>query len=90
MADFITSGRRITRKPHRCVGCLAVIPKGTEVTFGTFSDCGRIFTSYTCATCDKVMRENLDCGDEFGEGELIGAYPEYYENRKPKSDGEGK
>ena len=68
--EIIRSGVVKTRKPHRCVGCLGLIPTGTTVRFTVAKDMGQLDTAYYCPVCEEYTGEELECGDTFYEGEL--------------------
>ena len=40
-----------TRKPHRCFGCLEMIPAGANVDRSTIVDGALIYTAYLCEDC---------------------------------------
>lgn len=71
MSDFSNWNTVITRKDHTCNGCLAKIPKGTEVTHGSGKFEGSMFACYLCADCDKFLQENPDVREEgFCDGDI--------------------
>ena len=78
MKKGFKSKKVVTRKDHKCMGCLAIIPKGTETNTLTGKDGGEISTAYYCAICMEVIHEETNCSDEWCEGDLKENYPEYY------------
>lgn len=44
----------VTRKPHPCLMCLRIIPRGSEMRYwvGTYE--GDFQAHYTCKTCDQL------------------------------------
>ena len=57
----------ITRKLHKCFGCLESFPAGTEMLAQTNIGDGRIYTIYICDECEDFMTKNHDlCYDPSG------------------------
>lgn len=63
MPDLISEQAiKKTRKPHRCHGCLEVIPAGSEALANTNTDSGEIYTLYFCVACrDWLKSECREC-----------------------------
>jgi hypothetical protein len=61
-----------TRKPHRCFGCLEMIPIGSPAHMQTIADGGCVYSNYTHTVCQQVI-DNMDLryGDEIDEGCVI-------------------
>jgi flavoprotein len=66
MPEFIRDGIVKTRKPHKCHGCLEVIPKGTKVYSQTCVEDDRIYTIYMCDACLEYCGNCTKCLD-YGE-----------------------
>ncbi len=68
-----------TRKPHRCHGCIDIIPTGTTVRYTANVDGGRVAGAYWCDRCDAFMDTlpALDLEDGITEGEFkyMDGYP---------------
>ncbi len=45
-----------TRKPHRCHGCMEIIPVGSEALVNTCTDGGEIYTLYFCKSCTDWLK----------------------------------
>ena len=57
-----------TRKPHRCFGCLEIIPAGSQAHVQVNVDMG-IGKIYTHLACEEIMRGmDMEYGDEYLEG----------------------
>ena len=79
MSDILTNKIVITKKPHRCWGCLRMFPINTAMGYISTAGFGTVIGSYWCNTCQEVLsKEDYQYGDEIGAGELIDNYPEYY------------
>jgi hypothetical protein len=61
-----------TRKPHRCFGCLEMIPIGSPAHVQVNADGGKIDRFYTHTTCQRII-DNMDLryGDEIDEGCVV-------------------
>ncbi|MGG4288323.1 hypothetical protein ABEW81_11055 [Priestia megaterium] len=58
MSDFSTRiNVKSTRKDHKCLGCLNVIPKGSEAinNKGHYED---FYNYYLCTPCDEFLSKN--------------------------------
>ena len=58
-----------TRKPHRCFGCLEIIPSGSKAHVQINNDLGKLGSIYTHLWCEAIMREmDMDYDDTYSEG----------------------
>lgn len=80
MSEILSSKDVVTRKPHKCFGCNKIYPVKTSMCRQAIQDCGTVFTSYLCDTCEEVIARTFECGDEFGEGELYDGDPDYWDD----------
>ncbi len=69
MCEVLSSKVVKTRKPHKCWGCVRVIPIGTEVLRVVSIDMG-ISSAYWCADCEKVIDERHDGEACYSQGDL--------------------
>lgn len=64
MSDgYVDGGERVTRKPHPCAYCCAVIPAGTLTKWVSEAFEGRIHTFYSHEVC-RVMDARVNSWDE--------------------------
>ncbi len=63
MAALLKDGIVITRKVHKCHGCLEEIPKGTPTYNQSVADEGTVFNIYMCPNCLDWCRQKgcRDC-----------------------------
>lgn len=55
MIEVLNDKKVVTRKPHECIGCGEIFPKGTRMNLQTsVQDCG-ICSVYTCLDCERLM-----------------------------------
>ena len=59
-----------TRKEHRCWGCARKFPKGTELRVLVAAECGEIYSTYWCDTCDAYWDKHMRGEDGIAMGEL--------------------
>lgn len=76
MNAILRSKNVITRKPHKCFGCMRTFPENTPMLFEAVAWDGTVDNNYFCASCQHVMSE-LSYMDTFGEGGLYDAAVEY-------------
>ena len=61
-----------TSKPHRCFGCLQIIPAGSPAHVQANNDGGTIGRVYMHLACEKIMREmaneDMYYDDDYIEG----------------------
>lgn len=55
MPNFIRKKQVCTRKEHQCFACLDVYPIGTHMTVSVNTDCGEIYSLYSCEICETLM-----------------------------------
>ena len=70
----------ITRKDHKCTGCLDIIPAGEKAEkFSGIYD-GDFNHGYLCLVCNEVLK---DLGEvELSEGEIRYCYTKEWEEKK--------
>lgn len=54
MSSTLSNTDVVTRKPHKCHGCIKVYPRGTAMRRWTGKD-GGLLTLYICRECDEWM-----------------------------------
>jgi hypothetical protein len=58
-----------TKKPHRCFGCLDIIPAGSPAHVQVNNDLGKLGSIYTHIYCEQIMRDmEMDYDDTYSEG----------------------
>jgi DNA-directed RNA polymerase subunit RPC12/RpoP len=58
MVTNISQKKVQTRKPHKCFACGREFPKGTTMVSSTNVFDNRIYTLYTCETCDTLISKH--------------------------------
>lgn len=79
MSTILSSKDVVTRKPHNCFGCNNTYPSKTIMSRQAVIDCGTVFTSYLCDTCQEVIARTFEYGDEFCAGDLYSGDTDYWE-----------
>lgn len=79
MSNLLDSRIVLTRKPHRCSGCLAEIAPKTRVSCLTATDCSKLFSYYLCLVCEEYCDKHFAFGDTFLTGEIRANDPEGWE-----------
>jgi len=74
---FISQKSVTTRKPHRCHGCLAVIPAKSPSQRETYVGDNGPYTLYWCAHCQDML-PRVDWRDFDDEGITPGELMEYF------------
>lgn len=70
MSGYVNQNVVKTRKAHRCVGCLRLIPKGLQTVVVVSVDMGKIFSSYWCDDCSREeMYDDVIMDGEFADRE---------------------
>lgn len=66
---MLTDKTVVTRKPHKCFGCITVFPKGTEMQyqFSVHSNKYDGGSAYLCMKCLEHIRDNLDLQYDMAE-----------------------
>lgn len=81
-----------TRRPHRCFGCLEIIPKGSPAHVQVNNDLGKLGSIYTHIWCEQIMSEmDMSYDDTYSEGCVWGELsalgfdgtPQEYMEREP-------
>lgn len=57
MSDTLSLDLVVTRKPHRCWGCVETFAKGTKMWRHVGKSDGELFSTYTCEPCQAEMDE---------------------------------
>ena len=68
----------ITRKEHRCWGCMRTFPAKTIMEVSVCVDAGELLRTYTCKDCSDFIQtlDAYELEDGFCEGDLLN-YDEY-------------
>lgn len=59
-----------TRKEHVCIGCLQVIPAGSQMVRSVGKFEGELHDNKFCMACDNWIRENIVGSFEFSPGDI--------------------
>ena len=63
--DVLSSKIVTTRKPHECVACTRIIPKGRSMIRSTVKDGGELYTNYECSACNALISMGIGvCPDD--------------------------
>ena len=81
--DIIADKYVVTRKPHRCWGCMRIFPVKTNMRYSVSVDGGIITGCYWCKDCDDFGKtlDYDETQDGFAMGEFLN-YPEYRDKVK--------
>lgn len=66
----VKSGRRDikrARKPHKCIECKRVIPRGAPYRYETALIAARWYQYHTCMICASIRDDRFACGWTWGE-----------------------
>lgn len=58
----------VTRKPHRCLLCMRILPAGSSMRYWVGIYEGDFCTSYSCQTCIQII--DLEQITEYEEGDV--------------------
>lgn len=90
MSNIIDQHIVKTRKPHRCFGCLEMMPTGSSVERCTIVDGDQIYANYLCEDCvefSKTLPSDYWADDGFYyEGDLAIAKVEEGWNQEVKTE----
>lgn len=75
-AEVVKSKKVKTRKEHKCFGCNYTIPKGFDVERQVIRNGRELYTIHLCNSCQKLIEENLNPGEEYEEG----YFEDFYKN----------
>ena len=78
--DTLSNKDVITRKEHKCWGCMRLFPPKTKMQCVTSIDAGEIGKAYWCKDCQDYMvgLDYWELADGFCEGDLLN-YDDYRE-----------
>ena len=85
MAALLKDGIVITRKVHKCHGCMEEIPKGTPTYHQSVADEGTVFDIYMCQSCRDWCKQK-NCKECY---ELESEYAGYIKECKAEQRSEG-
>lgn len=62
---------KVTRKDHKCDGCLELVPKGSEAVRGSGIFEGEFYSYIICTSCDTHLTEYREkFVDGWGPGDI--------------------
>lgn len=72
MIEVLTDKMVVTRKPHKCFGCVREIKKGERARYSVSVVDGEFGYAYLCEGCDEYIAEldHIDCENGFFEGQI--------------------
>lgn len=80
-AEVVKSKKVKTRKEHKCFGCNYTIPKGFDVERQVIRNGRELYTIHLCNSCQKLIEENLNPGEEYEEGYFEDFYIKQYNQK---------
>lgn len=83
MSDFWNTKDVVTKKPHRCEGCLKEFPAGSKLEYNAGKWNGEMNSYYLCSPCRSFIDENDSVSDTLrDEGFAAGDIGEWRKERE--------